>query len=143
MIFRKQRNSEKYFPLPNCIFNLGLSAGEISMYSYLMCCENRKTYQCHPSYSIIGNAIGLSKNTVKKYVDMLVKKELICTEQTTIKLKSGAIHNGNLLYTIRPIQDAVDYYDKQQMLQLQIESARIRAQKAIEGYDQKHRKDVI
>lgn len=113
------------------------------MYSYLMCCENRKTYQCHPSYSTIGNAIGLSKNTVKKYVELLVKKKLICTEPTTVKLKTGAIHNGNLLYTIRPIQDAVDYYDKQQMLQLQMESARIRTQKAIEKYDQKHRKVAI
>ena len=91
----------------------------------------------------IGNSIGLSKNTVKKYVDLLVKKKLICTEQTTVKLKNGIVHNGNLLYTIRPILDAVDYYDRQQMLQLQMESARIRAQKAIKGYDQKHRKDVI
>ena len=42
-----------------------------------------------------------------------------------------------------PIQDAVDYYDKQQMIQLQMESARIQAQRAIEQYDQKHRKDAI
>lgn len=87
LIIRNQRNSKKYFPLPNCIFNLGLSAGEIAVYAYFMCCEDRKTYQCHPSYSTIGNAIGLSKNTVKKYVELLVKKKLICTEATTVKLK--------------------------------------------------------
>ena len=89
MIIRKAiDNQQKYFPLPNCIFNLGLSAGEIAVYSYLMCYENRKNYRCHPSYSTIGNTIGLSKNTVKK--------KLLCTESTTVKLKTGVIHNGNL-----------------------------------------------
>ena len=68
-------------------------------------------------------------------MDLLVKKKLICTEPTTVKLKNGAIHNGNLLYTILPIQDAMDYYDRQQILQLQVESERIRAQRAIEQYD--------
>ena len=34
----------------------------------------------------------------------------------------------------------MDYYARQQMLQLQVESARIRAKSAIEQYDQKHRK---
>ena len=50
-----------YFPLPNEIFSLGLSTGEIAMYAYLMCCEDRKTFQCHPSYKTIGNAVGKRK----------------------------------------------------------------------------------
>lgn len=36
---------KNYFPLPNAIFSLGLSPGEIAVYSYLLHCENRKTYQ--------------------------------------------------------------------------------------------------
>lgn len=31
-----------YFTLPNEIFCLGLSSGEIAVYSYLLRCENRK-----------------------------------------------------------------------------------------------------
>jgi len=34
-----------YFPLPNEIFSLGLSTGEIATYAYLMRCEDRETYQ--------------------------------------------------------------------------------------------------
>ena len=47
-----------FFPLPNVIFHLGLSAEEIATYAYLLYCEDRKTFQCFPSYSSIGKAIG-------------------------------------------------------------------------------------
>ena len=40
---------KNYFPLPNEIFVLGLNAGEIAVYAYLLFCENRKTFQCWPS----------------------------------------------------------------------------------------------
>ena len=73
-----------YFPLPNEIFSLGLSTGEIAVYAYLMYCEDRKTFQCHPSYKTIGNAVGMSKNTVKKYVDSLI--ESIYASQEEIKI---------------------------------------------------------
>ena len=69
-----------YFPLPNEIFSLGLSTGEIAVYAYLMYCEDRKTFQCHPSYKTIGKAVGMSKNTVKKHVDSLIEKQLITAE---------------------------------------------------------------
>ena len=36
-----------YFPLPNEIFSLELSTGEIATYAYLMRCEDRETYQCY------------------------------------------------------------------------------------------------
>ena len=35
-----------YFSLPNEIFLLGLSSGELAVYSFLKRCENRKTHQC-------------------------------------------------------------------------------------------------
>ena len=106
---------KNYFPLPNEIFCLDLSAGEIAVYAYLMFCEDRKTFQCHPSYKTIGSAVGLSKNTVKKYIDGLVEKQLITTEPTTVITKKGQKHNGTLLYTIRPIQEAVEYRYQQQL----------------------------
>ena len=113
-----------FFPLPNVIFHLGLSAEEIATYAYLLYCEDRKTYQCWPSYTTIGNAIGKTKNSVKKYVDGLREKGLIVTEPTTKTAKDGAALNGNLLYTILPIEDAVRTYNETQIYLANIESER-------------------
>lgn len=112
---RKRDGARNFFPLPNEIFNLGLSAGEIVVYAYLMFRENRKTYQCYPSYQTIGRAVGMSRNTVKKYVDGLVEKQLIYTEPTTVPTKDGKVRNGNLLYTIRPLDSAREYYVARQV----------------------------
>ena len=65
-----------FFPLPNAIFDLGLTAEEIAVYAFLMKCEDRRTYTCYPSYKTIGRAIGKSKNTVIKYVNLLEEKGL-------------------------------------------------------------------
>ena len=56
---------KNYFQLPNDIFLLGLSPGALAVYSYLICCENRNTYQCWPSYKTIGRAVRMSANTVR------------------------------------------------------------------------------
>ena len=48
-----------YFPLPNEIFQLGLTPGELAVYSFLLQCENRETYQCYPSYKTIGKALNI------------------------------------------------------------------------------------
>ena len=109
-----QTPARNYYPLPKVLCRLGLSPGEIAVYSFLMYCENRTTYQCYPSYRTIGEAVGMSRNTVKKHVDSLVEKRLIYTEPTTVTLKDGTKRNGSLLYTIRPIQEAKDYYVEQQ-----------------------------
>lgn len=101
---------KNYFPRPNEIFSLGLCGGEILVYTYLMSREDRKTFQCHPSYKTIGEAVSMSKNTVKKYVDGLVEKRLITTEPTSVFTKKGEKRNGNLLYHIRPIEEAVEYH---------------------------------
>ena len=105
-----------YIPIPKQITKLGLNSGEIAVYTCLMDLENRITYQCYPSYKTIGKAIGMSVNTVKKYVDSLVEKKLISVEPTKVRLKSGKVRNGNLLYTIRPIWEAVAYYYGQQLI---------------------------
>ena len=117
---------KNYFPLPNVIFSLGLSPGEIVVYSYLLCCEDRKTYQCHPSYKTIGQAVGMSTNTVQKYITALGEKGFISIEPTSIITKSGQKRNGTLRYTIRPIQNAVDLYHRRQLRKLEMEVARSR-----------------
>ena len=120
-----------YFPLPNEIFSLGLSTGEIAVYAYLMYCEDRKTFQCHPSYSTIGKAIGMTSKTVAKYVKSLQKRGLIDTEPTTVTLKDGRKHNGNLLYTILPIQPVVDRVFRNQLALAQYEAA-------VQKYNREH-----
>ena len=74
---------KRYFTLPNEIFTLGLDQGEIAVYAYLLFCEDRKTYQCWPSFKRIGQCTGMSPNTVRKYVHRLEEKRLIDTEKTT------------------------------------------------------------
>ena len=114
--FYSSQNKEKhYFTLPNEIFCLGLSSGEISVYSFLLRCENRKTYQCYPSYRTIGQALKMSQNTVRKYVKSLEDKCLISTERTEIITKDGIKRNGTLLYTIRPIAEAVEHFHNEQL----------------------------
>ena len=108
--YPKRDPIKNYFPLPNEIFALRLSTGELAVYSYLMYCEDRKTFQCHPSYRTIGKAVHMSQNTVRKYVLSLEEKALISTEPTTVYTKSGEKRNGSLLYTIRPIQEAMDSF---------------------------------
>ena len=105
---------KNYFPLPNEIFVLGLNAGEIAVYAYLLFCENRKTFQCWPSCRSIGRATGMSVNTVRKHIRSLEAKGLIATEPTTITDRYGRRRNGNLLFTIRPIAEVVEqHYEKQ------------------------------
>ena len=108
--------------MPNEIFSLGLNSGEFAVYSYLMFCEDRKTYQCYPSYNTIGNALKMSKKTVMKYVKSLEDKCLIATEHTTVTLKSGKKQNGNLKYTIRPIKEVIEHFYRQQMVKLEFSS---------------------
>ena len=106
--------AKNYFPLPNGIYQLGLSAGAIAVYGYLLYIENRETYQCHASYATIGNADGMSRNTVRKYVQELERRVLILTERTTIITQDGRIQNGSLLYTILPIQLVIEQFYQEQ-----------------------------
>lgn len=132
-----------YFPLPNEIFSLGLSTGEIAVYAYLMYCEDRKIFQCHPGYKTICNAVGMSKNTVKKYVDSLIEKQLITAEPTSVITQNGEKHNGNLRYTIRPIAEALEQYYEQQLIWLHEETRRQAALEKLSEFNRKHGKSAV
>ncbi len=134
-LFEKTRdNPGNYFPMPKSIFRLGLESGEILVYTYLMYCEDRKTFQCHPSYSTIGDAIGMNNNTVKKYVDKLERKGLICIEHTTVKTRDGRTHNGSLLYTLQPIKPIEEAHFERELRKAQ---GRFNAQVALEKFERK------
>lgn len=124
--YPKRDAIKNYFPLPNEVFSLGLESGEIAVYSYLMYLEDRKSHQCHPSYKTIGKAVHMTDNTVRKYVLALEDKGLIRTEQTSLRTKAGKKRNGNLLYTIRPIQEALDLFYARQMARADKEVAKQR-----------------
>lgn len=126
--YPKRDPIKNYFPLPNEIYYLDLSAGAIAIYGYLLHIENRKIYRCYASHKTIGRAVKMSTNTVCKYVKELENRGLIYTEQTTIHTKDGQARNGTLLYTIRPIQEAVDYYYERQMQKLNETTAWQKAQ---------------
>lgn len=119
---------KNFSPVPNEIYYIGLSYGAIAVYGYLLHIENRETYQSYASYNTIGKAVKMSVNTVRKYVMELEDRQLIRTEPTSIITKDGRKRNGTLRYYIRPIQEAVNHYNEQQLRRLEAVAERQRVQ---------------
>ena len=127
-----QNNKMKNFtPLPNEIFSLHLTTGELAVYALLLRLENRETHECWPSYETIGKAIGKSKSSVKRYVARLVEKGLITVEPTSVIMQNGLKKNGNLRYHIRPIREAVEWYTQHQLYLAEAATERQRAQQQL------------
>ena len=124
----KKDSVSNYFPIPNAVFDLELHHIEIDIYAYLMRIENRRTYQCLASYPTIAKKLGLSVNTVAKYVAALEEHGLIRTERTEIVTREGLKRNGCLKYTILPIQNAIDLYHGRQIVKLRRTAAMQKAQ---------------
>ena len=57
--------------------------------------------------------------------------------------RKGDKRNGNLLYTIRPIEEAVKYHYEQQMISLDEEMWRQTALAKLVEYDRKHPKIAV
>lgn len=112
--YTKWLDEGRFFLLPNAIFTLGLSPGEMTLYVYLIFCKDRKTHQCWPSIGRISQHTGMSANTISKYIRLLEEKQLINVEPTKVRTKSGEVRNGTLQFTIRPIQEAVNYHLERQ-----------------------------
>ena len=134
----KRDLNKHYYLVPNEVFNLGLSSHEIAVYNYLLRCEDRRTYQCHPSYRTIGRAVQLSENTVRKYVTSLEEKGLIRTEPSTVITKDGRVRNGSLIYNIRPIQEALEQNYERQFRQAEESVERARVQKRLAELEQQN-----
>ena len=116
----KYRNYRDVFFLPNELFQLGLDYGELAVCSFLKRCKNRKTHQCWHSIKTIGHAVGMSENTVRKYIRQLEERELLFTEPTEIMTRAGQKRNGNLHYTLHPTQEVVNAYYDRQLARLEI-----------------------
>ena len=107
-LYNQQNKLSNCFILSNYVMNLDLSATALAIYCYLMYIEDRKNYECYPSYKTIGKALKIkSKNTVAKYVAELEEKCLISTEPTEVVLKNGK----KALNNVKPIL-AKNIYEK-------------------------------
>ena len=141
-LYNQQNKLSNCFILSNYVMNLDLSATALAIYCYLMYIEDRKNYECYPSYKTIGKALKIkSKNTVAKYVAELEEKCLISTEPTEVVLKNGKKRNGNLKYKIRPIREALEYNFERQLKENAEKVAIDKSQKELEKYDKKHPKE--
>ena len=128
----------KYFILPNEVFSLGLSANAIAVYAYLMRLEDRKTNVCWAKQQTIGNAVGIkSPKTVAKALAELEDAELIYREPTTMK-HNGRKVNGVQLFTIRPIEEAVNHQQYLLMEQLSKDSEAQKTEARVTKYNAKH-----
>ena len=57
--------------------------------------------------------------------------------------QKGEKRNGNLLYTVRPIENSVEYHYKQQMIRLECEIRCQSALKKLAEFDRKHGKSAV
>lgn len=141
--YQKRDAIRDYFPLPNEIFCLNLSYSEVAVYAYLLYREDRKTFRCHPSFRTIGDALKMSRNTVSKYVKRLEEKQLIRTEPTEVRTANGMKRNGNLLYTILPIEQAKNLYLEQQLQRVACQQAHEKAIRKLERYDRQKKQEAV
>jgi len=116
------------FPVPNILLDMDLPASAVAVYLYLLRSADRKTDQCHPSEATIAKRLLLSRNTVAKHVRLLEERGLIITEHTKIITKNGIKKNGNLLYTMIPLQKVMEQHYEQQFNALERTAERRKAQ---------------
>lgn len=116
--------SGKFFTLPNEIFLLNLPPSAFVVYAYLLLVEERRTHTCHPSYKTIAAATGMSRNTVIKSVCILLDRHLVTMEHSHYLDQCGMKWNGNNLYTILPMQRAMDVFHQRQLCRLELEAQR-------------------
>lgn len=74
---------------------------------------------------------------MSKYVKRLEEKQLVRTEPTEVRTASGMKRNGNLLYTILPIEQAKNLYLEQQLQRAACQQAHEKAIRKLERYDRK------
>ncbi len=141
--YQKRDAIRDYFPLPNEIICLNLSYVELAVYAYLLYRVDRKTFRCYPSFRTIGDALKMSRNTVSKYVKRLEEKQLIRTEPTEVRTSNGMKRNGNLLYTILPIEQAKNLYLEQQLQRAICQQAHEKAIRKLERYDRKKNQEAV
>lgn len=112
-------DGEKFFTLPNEIFLLRIPPSAFVVYAYLLLIEYRQTHTCHPSYNTIAAETGLSKNTAMKGIGILLEMSLIAVTPSWYFDQHGMKWKGNNLYTILPVEMALDEFHRRQIRKLE------------------------
>ena len=84
----------------------------------------------------------MSRNTVRKYIKQLEEKEFITTEPTVVYTSKGEKRNGNLLYTILPIEQAKQHFYNRQLKNIEQVIADRKQRKRIEKLNLKPNKEA-
>ena len=129
---------KNYFPLPNEIFSLGLSAGAIAVYGFLLHREDREDLPVRgqlPDHRRGGGDEAV--NTVRKYVTELEDRGLIRTERTTVTTRDGRTLNGCLRYYILPIQMSIEQFYERQFHAADLALERQRAEQRMAALERK------
>ena len=84
---------------------------------------------------------GWAKSTTATMVRRMEEKGLIRTEPSTITTKDGRVRNGSLIYTIRPIQEALELNYQRQFLQAERDMERAKAEKRLAELNQQNKKE--
>lgn len=71
----------------------------------------------------------------------LEEKGLIHTEPSTITTKDGRVCNGSLIYTIRPIQEALKLNYQRQFLRAERDIERAKAEKRLAELNRQNKKE--
>ena len=76
---KNQLNSMKrnYFKVPCKIYEMGLSLTAIGIYTYLA----KQSEEFNPAISVISRSLGISKNTVIKYIKELKDRNILMVVQ--------------------------------------------------------------
>ena len=106
---------KNYFPLPNEIYQLGLSPRAIAVTATLLSIEDRQTYEAYASYNTIGECDADERKHGQQVCGELEERQLISTEHTTITTQDGRRRNGCLRYHILPIQLSIDQFYETQL----------------------------
>ena len=77
----------------------------------------------------------MSENTVRKYIRQLEERGLIVTEPTEVITKTGDKRNGNLLFTLRPLQEVIDQHYDRQLEELELTTERQRVANLLRGQE--------
>ena len=110
------------YPIPEAVCQLGLKPGELLVYIYLLYRKNQRSGQCRPSYATIGKAVGMSRKAVQNHVHGLIR-----TENTTVRW-GGHSYNGNLLYTLKPMELVLKERDRVLLEELALAGLRCKAE---------------
>ena len=94
MVPMLESNGKNFFSLPNELFFLNIGHGAITVYAYLLYCEDRRTHQCHPSYRTISDAVHLT-----------VKAKLFCPEIAGLFCRIAGLfcHDSRANLSLKPV----------------------------------------